>query len=812
MWIANPDVGRLACRGPLLVSGKLGGGGRLPSPARPPIPFPFDPPSTSPSFLSRFPWDGKDPGRWKGTKGGRTGPHRPTKMDATTPLAVRGVALPPRPRRIARAAQEAPKERRTGNGRAKKVAATAAAGALLAIATDAWRFVHGLKPGAPDRWNKLVDNASHEGPGKDAIEEGEPTVIYDVRGRVVATLSGEQVALGQVADEVWQAVVSSEDRNFFEHRGVDVKGIARAVLTLGRSGGGSTITQQLVKNALLSQDRSISRKAVEMAMSLVLETKLSKPNLLEHYLNNVYWGHGVYGIASAAAAYFRKKPSELKLEEASLLASLLPGPEWLSPYNNPQGALRARAEVLRRMAMAGYIEDKVAEEIASSPLPGTLALAPTIQGSWTSSGGSAAPYRAPFFVSEVLFQLQELLGPNAMYRKGGLQIHTTLDLGLQERAEELVKEDGETLLHNEDKGEAALVAMEPGTGAVRVLVGGRNYASAPYNRAVLARRSPGSAFKPFVFLAALASGKVTPSTEVEDEEVIFHREARGWKRVAEEAKLRKKRRQMRAKDSAKRRAERAKKRAAALAKGEILDLPDSESEDDSDSEDEEYNYRPQNYSRKYKGTVSLRDCLADSLNIPTVKLCGMIGIDKVIEMAKKLGVKSPLPHNLSLALGACEVTPLEITTAYNTIAAKGIFARPHLITLVKEHTGTVLYKFKPMRKLAVQESACLDLHRMLRAAVTKGTGRSAALGWQETAAAGKTGTSDDYRDAWFAGYTPNLTCVVWVGRDNSTSLPGTGATLAAPLWARFMRAAQGSGIKAEKGTKRRKVAKWREMP
>ncbi|EEH60158.1 glycosyltransferase family 51 protein, partial [Micromonas pusilla CCMP1545] len=540
------------------------------------------------------------------------------------------------------------------------------------------------------------------------------TIIYDVRGRVVATLSSEAVKLKDVSPAVWQAVVASEDHRFFKHKGVDVRGLTRAIGSMGKMGGGSTITQQLVKNLVLCQDRTISRKISEILLSLKVETRLTKEELLEAYLNNVYWGHGVYGIAGAAAAYFGKSPAELDVGESALLAALLPAPEALSPYANPAGAKRVRNQNLAAMARHGYLTEPAAKTLMNTPL----------------GRGGAAPYRAPFFVSEVLFHLKTLFEGQDVLSTGGLKVHTTMDLALQEKAEQLTLEDGMVMMRGEDKGEAAIVAIDPATGAVRVLIGGREYSQSPYNRAVLSKRSAGSTFKPFVYLTALQEGVVNPSTLLQDEEIVF-------------------------------------------------EVPDGE----------EPTYTPLNYSRKFKGTVSLRDCLVESLNVPTVKVAEMTGIDKIIEMSSKLGITSTLPNALSLALGSCETTPLEMTVAYASIAAGGIYSKPHLITKVRDRTGAVVYRHKGRRKLVANRAACAALHGMLRAAVTRGTGRSAAVGWPAEKVAGKTGTSDDYRDAWFAGYTPQLACVVWCGRDDNSSLPGTGSECAAPLWAKFMRAA-----------------------
>ena len=637
---------------------------------------------------------------------------------------------------------------------------------LVAVAggLDFFKFCRSMRDGgAEKRWRDLVDGDKS---GKDG-HAGEPTVIYDVRGRVVATLSSEAVKLKDVAPAVWQAIVATEDHRFFAHAGVDARGLARAVGSLGRRGGGSTITQQLVKNLVLSSDRTVSRKVAEILLSLKVEHFLTKDELLEAYLNHVYWGHGVYGVAGAAASYFGKTPKELDVGEAALLAALLPAPEALSPYANPAGARRVRNTALQCMAKHGYLDDAQAKRFAASPLPASLALRPpsdlerstglefsSAEHAATYTGGrgvprlgrgSAAPYRAPFFVSEVLYHLKELFRGQDVLAEGGLKVHTTLDLALQEEAERLVLEDGLVPLRGEDKGEAALVAIDPNSGGVRVLVGGREYANSPFNRAVLARRAAGSAFKPFVYLAALEAGVVTPSTLIQDEEQTF-------------------------------------------------EVP----------EGEEKTYTPLNYTRKYKGTVSLRDCLVESLNVPTVKVAEMVGVPKIIEMSKKLGITSKLPNALSVSLGSCETTPLEMAVAYATVAAGGVYSKPHLITKVRDRAGSVVYRHKGVRRLAATPAATAALHGMLRAAVSRGTGQAAAVGWNAANAAGKTGTSDDYRDAWFAGYTPSLACVVWAGRDENTSLPGTGAEVAAPLWARFMRAAAAAGLGGGRaGSKRR---------
>ena len=670
-----------------------------------------------------------------------------------------------------------------------------------AVAIDLFRFSRLMRRGGAEaRWNDL---ASGENSGKESLLGGEPTVIYDVCGRVVATLSSQSVRLRDVAAPAWQAIVATEDHRFFQHRGVDVNGLGRAVVSLGRLGGGSTITQQLIKNMVLSNDRTVTRKLAEILLSLELEKRLSKERTLEAYVNNVYWGHGAFGIAAASAAYFGKTPAQLDIGEASLLAALLPCPEALSPYANPVGALRARKQALARMARHGYLSDDEAKEWGDAPLPRTLELRKPTElqrstglegiddfadvyathrrslgraGIRTGTGpfpadslnrGKSAPYRAPFFVSEALSELADLLeGREDVLARGGLKVHTTLDLDLQEKAEQLVLEDGLTTIRGVDKGEAALVAVDPANGGVRVLIGSRDYGASAHNRAVRARRCVGSAFRPFVYLAALQSGAVTPSTLLIDEAHAF----------------------------------------------EVDDTPGDGSHDSRDeSRDESHpaGRRTRTYTppangdgRGHRGVVNVRECLVDSLNVPTVKVAQMVGVDAVAATAKACGINSPMKPigpGLSMSVGApgSDVTPCELASAYATIAARGMYSAPHLISEVKDADGKLVYKRKGVTRAAAGKDATGKLGGLLRDALaTNGfvTGVTGAPG----VLAGVAGTSDGATDAWFAGYAPGLACVAWCGRDDGTELPGGGEALAAPLWGRFMRAAGARGATGER--------------
>ena len=662
-----------------------------------------------------------------------------------------------------------------------------------AVAIDLFRFSRlMIRGGAEARWNDL---ASGENSGKDGAG-GEPTVIYDVYGRVVATLSSQSVRLRDVAAPAWQAIVATEDHRFFRHRGVDVNGLGRAVASMGRLGGGSTITQQLIKNMVLSNDRTVTRKLAEILLSLELEKRLSKEQTLEAYVNNVYWGHGAFGIAAASAAYFGKTPAQLDVGEASLLAALLPCPEALSPYANPSGALRARKTALAQMARHGYLTDDEAKEWGDAPLPRTLELrAPTeLQKSTGLEGiddfadvyatrgrglgragamgagpsddslinrGKSAPYRAPFFVSEALSELADLLeGREDVLARGGLKVHTTLDLDLQEKAEQLVLEDGLTTIRGRDKGEAALVALDPANGGVRVLIGSRDYGASAHNRAVRARRCVGSAFRSFVYLAALQSGAVTPSTLLIDEAHAFE-----------------------------------------------VDPPGDDDSRDELYDDDSHPGRRTTYTppangdgRGHRGVVNVRECLVDSLNVPTVKVAQVVGVEAVAATARACGIESPMPTTLglSMSLGApgADVTPCELASAYATIAARGMHSAPHLISEVRDAAGKLVYRRKGVTRAAAGKDATGKLGGLLRDALVSNGFVTDTTGAPNLA--GLAGTSDGATDAWFAGYAPGLACVVWCGRDDGTTLPGGGETLAAPLWGRFMRAAGVRGATGER--------------
>lgn len=535
------------------------------------------------------------------------------------------------------------------------------------------------------------------------------TTVYDREGRVIASVQNgenrEIVPLEEISKELQQAVVASEDIRFYDHYGIDPKGLLRAVFMRGERGGGSTLTQQLAKNLFLSSDRTPARKIADIWLALQLERKLSKPKILEMYLNQVYFGHGAYGVQNAARKYFGKKARDINAAEAAQLAGLLPAPEYYSPYRNPKIAKDIQLIVLRRMVDAGYLEAAQAEKEGKRPL--RFANTPDYA------------YRAPYFTSYVLQVLSDRLGRDLVMR-GALKIYTTLDLRLQEEAEATIR-NGVARYRPYKVGQGAMVAIEPGTGAVRALVGGTSYDASQFNRATQAKRQPGSTFKPFVYLAAFAKGQ-SPGSSVADAPVDFG------------------------------------------------------------------GYKPLNYDHRFHGVVSYERALAFSYNVPAVRVADSLGIDEVIRMAHTLGIQSGMPPELSVALGSAEVTPLELATAYATIAADGVYAEPHVISRVEDPNGQLIDQFPVTAAPVVPDSAVWALHKCLSAVVTYGTGAAANIG---RPAGGKTGTTSENRDTWFAGYTPDLACVVWLGNDDNSRLASsaTGGQLAAPLWARFMRTA-----------------------
>jgi penicillin-binding protein 1A len=606
------------------------------------------------------------------------------------------------PRRRRRSANATPRHSRKGKrtGRSRSMLGRAAYwGAVLAL----WGLIGGI--GALI-WIgiRLPPIQSLE------IPKRPPSVlILAVNGATLATrgdMGGAAVSIGELPDYVPNAFIAIEDRRFYSHRGVDPFGIARALVTdifhRGAAQGGSTITQQLAKNLFLTQERTVTRKLQEIVLALWLEHKFSKTQILELYLNRVYFGAGAYGIEGAAQRYFGKSARHLTLAEAAMLAGLVQAPSRLAPSRNPAGAERRAALVLADMVELKMI----------GPAGAKLALARPAHAIKPPAAGSVN-----YVADWVMDAVNDLIGKFDQ----DIVVDTTIDPALQNAAEHALVD---TLNAKGDKlniGQGALVAMTP-DGVVRALVGGRDYGDSQFDRAVDAKRQPGSAFKPFVYLTALEHG-LTPETVREDAPIAV----KGW--------------------------------------------------------------RPENYERQYLGAVTLRQALADSLNTVSVRLTLEFGPQAVVRTAYRLGIASILEPNASIALGTSEVSPLELVSAYATFANGGLAVSPHIVERIRGADGKTLYGRAQQQLGRIVDARYVGMmNTMLRETLVSGTARAANLpGWQ---AAGKTGTSQDFRDAWFIGYTSRLVAGIWLGNDdNSPTKRAVGGGVPVEIWSRFMRAA-----------------------
>ncbi|NES83785.1 MAG: penicillin-binding protein 1A [Moorea sp. SIO2B7] len=550
----------------------------------------------------------------------------------------------------------------------------------------------------------------------------ETSYIYDIKGKPLASIHGEAnrevVELEEVSSQLKRALLAIEDSHFYLHKGINPNSIGRAFLVNWEKGevveGGSTITMQLVKNLFLNRERHFSRKLAEAVLAIRVEQIFTKGEILEMYLNNIYWGHNNYGVQTAAESYFNKPASKLNLAEGAMMAGLIQAPEKYSPFINYKETKRRQAVVLRRMRELGWIT--ASEEAAARKEP-LLVGKPT---AWQTS-------ELPFITEAVVKELNERFGREAVV-KGGMRIQTTVEYNFQQKAEEVVKRSHRNLRRRGLYAEQiALVAVDPRTHFVKAMVGGVNYDKSQYNRALEARRQPGSSFKPFVYYAAFASGKYSPYSIINDSRVSY-RDGRGY-------------------------------------------------------------YTPKNYGGGYSGPVSLRTALINSLNVPAVKLGRRVGLDKVIEVCRTLGIKSPLQPVTSLPLGAIGITPLEMAGAYATFASNGWHSDPTVIVRVTDSRGNILLDNTKPPKLVLDPWATASLTTVLKGVINGGTGKKAYIG---RPAAGKTGTTSAERDVWFVGYVPQLATAVWIGNDNYFRTLGRGVTgggHAAPVWRRFMRQA-----------------------
>ena len=558
------------------------------------------------------------------------------------------------------------------------------------------------------------------------LEPEEISSIFDERmeDRTIVTLK-------DVPPILLEAIILIEDERFFKHRGVDPVGILRAALVNLRHlrivQGGSTLTQQLVKNFFLYPKKSFVRKFNEMLMAIEIERHHSKAEILDAYINEIYLGQrgasSVSGVAEAAKYFFGKNVDQLTIGECALLAGMIRLPNKYNPRKNKEVARERRDFVLKRL----YETDLINEEQYKQALAEVIVTPKT-----TVKIG-----RAPYFIDFVKYQLADLY-PQEVLQSEGLRIFTTLNMTMQLIAEDVLKKDLKKLEERYGKAlpegregqlQGVLIAMQPGNGYLRALVGGRRYGDSQFNRATQAKRQPGSAFKPFVYLTALnpRSSKTlfTPATTVEDTTFTIESGGKEWS--------------------------------------------------------------PKNYDKKEHGTVTVRKALEKSLNIATSKVAIEAGLDQIVEAAKDAGIKSQLDPYPSLALGSFEVSPIELASAYTVFPNGGILAQPISIVHVATSSGDVLEK-ETIKMRRIFDAAPVYLTtNLMKGVIDRGTAASArALGF-EGVAAGKTGTTSNYRDAWFVGFTPNFLALAWVGYDDNATTNMSGSRAALPIWTDFMK-------------------------
>jgi len=571
---------------------------------------------------------------------------------------------------------------------------------------------------------------THDLPQIQNLENFRPkavTRIYSADKVLLSELYQEKrdpVPLATIPRYLSAALVATEDRKFYSHSGVDLKGIARAIVKDIQAAkfveGASTITQQLAKTLFLTSRKSIVRKIKEAILAFQLERRYTKDEILALYLNQVYFGSGAYGVQSAAEIFFGKPVQDLSLAECALIAGMPKSPSRYSPLVNIDLARQRRDTVLNQMLSMGIISPAECQEAKTEEIH--------------LKDRSNNLSRAPYFIEYIQNKLEAVLGASNFY-KGGLSIYTTLDFKLQKAAREAVNDGLIALSTRMDQNgiqsadpQAALICLDVKTGGILAMVGGRDFHKSPFNRATEAKRQPGSAFKPIVYAFAIEQG--LPQNKM------------------------------------------------------ILDAPVVFKGADSGQD-----WRPENFSRKFLGEITLRKSLAISENIPAVRLIEMLGPLSVVQFAHRLGIESNLAPNLSLALGTSEVSLIDLTGAYAVFPRQGMWIEPFGVMAVADHRGRIIWSAKPPKRLVMTRESAAIITNMLEGVVTEGTGRQAMT--LNAAVAGKTGTTDSYNDALFVGFSPAAAAGVWVGCDSGASLGDkeTGAKAALPIWIQFMQAA-----------------------
>ena len=568
--------------------------------------------------------------------------------------------------------------------------------------------------------------------------------VFDSHGRLITTLHSDQnrlpIDINKVPQNLQNAFIAAEDNRFYEHIGIDPIGIFRAIFAnltnRGIAQGGSTITQQLAKNAFLSQEQTLKRKIQEAMLALEIEHKYSKKEILEMYMNQIYFGQGAYGIQTAAKTYFNKDVNELTLTQCAMLAGLPKSPLYYSPFNNLNEAKKRKNVVLDQMVKYGYVSAAEAEDAKNQD----LGLSKSHQSKEADEYAS--------FIDYVSQQVAKKYGDDALYKEG-LKIYTTMDVDKQHAAVRAMRNlpNNYTDENGLTQPQAAIVSIDPKTGHILAMVGGRGQDS--FNRASMAVRQPGSAFKPFVYLTALQHD-MTPDTTMDDQPVTYG------------------------------------------------------------------SWSPKNAGGSYSGTMALSDALAHSVNTIAVQLADKVGTKNIIANAKKMGITTldAKDDNLAMALGGLTkgVTPLEMASAYGTFANKGVHVKPTAIVKILDRNGNVLEDASTLEKeetktRVMSEREAYEMTTMLEGVIDHGTGTAAAIG---RPAAGKTGTTDDNKDAWFVGYTPDIVTAVWIGDDTGSHSLGEiyGGTIPAEIWKDYMSSAtsdeSGGDFSAPSGMERRK--------
>ena len=555
------------------------------------------------------------------------------------------------------------------------------------------------------------------------------TRIYSADNVLLAELFVEKrdpIPLKAIPDDLKKALIATEDRNFYQHSGVDLKGILRAVISDIRAGkfieGASTITQQLAKTLFLTSRKTLLRKIKEAFLAFQLERRYTKDEILELYLNQVYFGSGAYGVESAARIFFGKPAKDLTLAQCALIAALPKSPSRYSPLIDKDLAIKRRNIVLKQMKDTGIISEAAFTQAKQEQIY------PVKQNN--------NPVKAPYFVDYIKNFLEKTLGSSSLY-KGGLTVYTTLDFNLQTAAEHAVT-NGLSALENRMKTrkikdpapECALVSLDVQSGGILAMIGGKDFYKSPFNRATSAKRQPGSAFKPIVYAYAIEHD--FPQSKL------------------------------------------------------ILDAPVS-----FKIATRRNHWRPENFSEDYKGEITLRMALSLSQNIPAIRLIETLGPSSVARFGHTLGIESTLYPNLSLALGTSEVTLINLTAAYSVFPNKGELIRPYGVMEVVDQSGRLVFRVKPLKKVVMSRAGAAIMTDMLKGVIQEGTGKSARGVTRPIA--GKTGTTNGYKDALFIGFSPSIATGVWVGQDAFVTIgkQETGAKAALPIWIEFMTKALG---------------------